>query len=143
MAGHLYIRNLSKAQLVALGKAGATLNHTIFHADVALNAVGTVRLVEQEAVGAANNRHGLPAHCYLHFDKNGTSQEKLRAIGALLLTLTNSSGIVSANKNLDPWPGADANATADKLWASLQLGAVTLEFSDGQKTFDPNAVYKK
>lgn len=126
MAGHLYIRNITSAQLTDLHNTGGVMVDTIFHYDVTY-ANGSGALVTQEGANA-QNRHGLPAHCYVTYQRNNTSQAALQGINATLSLLSKPAGIIAANQRLALWPGAGVNAAANMLWAALQFGAVTVEF---------------
>ncbi len=126
MAGHLYIRDISLAQLTDLHNAGGVMVDTIFHYDVTYVAGNATLLAQENAL--VQGRHGLPAHCYVTFQRNNTSQAALQGINATLSALTKPAGIIAANQRLALWPGAGANAAANMLWATLQFGAVTVEF---------------
>lgn len=131
MAGHLYIRNITTAQLGDLYDAGGKMVDTIFHYDRDWAATNGVLAVQEAA--AVQSRHGLPAHCYMNFVRNNTSQAALTGINATLGALTKPAGIIAAHQGLAGWPGANAG---NVLWTALQQASVTIEFYQ----FDGNEV---
>lgn len=125
MAGELYVESLSSSDVDNLVRCGGELIESVFHSDKSDLAV----LYTRAALAAgAQNRTNLPAHCYIRFTQNKTTQMNVLRMGRILNQTSRPPVIVSTRQTLAGWALLNDIQKAQLLWVELGRAAVTLEF---------------
>lgn len=127
MAGDLFIMSLESADIENLRRAGGELVEQVHHAD--RTAAGDyVTLESRVGSGAMRNRAGLPAHCYIVFQKNNLVADKKYSLCRILKAVSRPLEIVKARADLNSWDNDNDLQRCNTLWAAVQNGPVGIEF---------------
>ncbi|OLS62359.1 hypothetical protein [Pseudomonas putida] len=125
MAGELYIESISSDDVENLVRLGGSLIESVFHSDKSDMAVLQTRAA---LAAGAQNRRDLPAHCYIRFERNNTTQTDVLRMSRILDLTSRPPVIVSTRAAFAGWAGLTDLQKAQLLWAELANAAVTLEF---------------
>ncbi|HCN44611.1 MAG TPA: hypothetical protein DIT18_02250 [Pseudomonas sp.] len=125
MAGELYMESISGDDVLNLVNWGGTLIPSVFHSDKSDMAVLQTRAALH---AGAQNRRDLPAHCYIRFDRNNTTQVNVLRMGKILNQTSRPPVIVSARAAFAGWEALNDIQKSQLLWTEINNGAVTLEF---------------
>lgn len=136
MAGDLLLINMTYNDMQTLKAASGAEIKTIYHSDKSWAEYHNV-LESRLDDGPPSNRTDLPAHAYVTFSSGNRSEledycndkiQKAR-LNDVLKKLSRPLGVVTANPNLDGWPGGgDWDSASNLLIYAVNRGNVIIEY---------------